>query len=347
MTFRYIGSKARIVSEIIDTLGAPTTPNARFVDLFCGTGAVALGAAKAGWPIHLNDHLHCAVTMAEARLIGHNHAKFSTLGGYQRAIDLLNALPGQPGFLFHTYSPASAKCSGIERRYFTERNAARIDAVRERVGQWKEYGAIDHVEERLLIADLMSAANRIANIAGTYGCFLSKWQRQAMCELSLISRNLPETSMEVTVSVSDAAAVATWPSDVVYVDPPYTKRQYSAYYHLLETITLGDHPDVEGVAGLRPWKRKASDFCYKSRAMQAFGKLLSALPADRILVSYSDNAHVAIDALATRMKSLGAVDLRRLGEVGRYRPNQAASDGRATVNEYIVELKRMPLRAAA
>ena len=44
----------------------------------------------------------------------------------------------------------------------------------------------------------------------------------------------------------------TTAADTVYLDPPYTKRQYAAYYHILETISLGDEPIVEGICGIRP-----------------------------------------------------------------------------------------------
>lgn len=34
--------------------------------------------------------------------------------------------------------------------------------------------------------------------------------------------------------------------DIAYEDPPYTKRQYGAYYHILETIAIGDEPEITG-----------------------------------------------------------------------------------------------------
>ena len=345
MTFRYIGSKARIVSDIVAKLGPPT--DGRFVDLFCGTGAVAEGAARAGWPVHLNDHLHCAVIMAAARMLGSVNARFEATGGYQKTIESLNALPGEQGPIYHSYSPASAPELGFERRYFTEENAGRIDAMRHRIRIWRADGVISDCEERLLIADLMSGANRVANIAGTYGCFLSKWQKQALGHLSLRPRDLANGEARVTLSVVDAADVRTQPSDVAYIDPPYTKRQYAAYYHLLETIALGDEPVVAGIAGIRPWQRKASDFCYKVRAMRAFTSLIEGLATERLLVSYSDNAHVPIEALSEHMASLGRATPTLLTKIGRYRPNRVASGGRATVNEYLIELERTELRAAA
>lgn len=347
MTFRYIGSKARIVSQIMDRLGPPREGRGRFVDLFCGTGAVAEAAARAGWAVHVNDHLHCAVVMAAARMTGRANVAFGPMGGYERAIEALNRLKGVPGFVHGAYSPASSATIGFERRYFTRDNAARIDSIRSRIRTWKADGDIADCEERLLLADLLSAANRVANIAGTYGCFLSKWQNQALAPIMLKPRHLASEPTDVTMSVQEAGAVRTNPEDVAYLDPPYTKRQYAAYYHLLETIVLGDAPEVEGVAGIRPWRAKASEFCYRARALRAFSDLIGALAAERVLISYSDNAHVTIDALTDGISSFGRTTPILLTEIGRYRPNVAATGGRTTVNEYLIELQRMAIRAAA
>ena len=347
MTFRYIGSKARIVAEIIEKLGPPSSYESRFVDLFCGTGAVAESAAKAGWAVHLNDQLHSAVIMAAARLVGSENARFESIGGYARTIDLLNALPAERGFICQSYSPESAREIGFERRYFTRENAGRIDAMRRQIAGWKMGGAISICEERLLLADLMSAANRVANIAGTYGCFLAKWQKQALGDIMMKARALKQGEFRVTLSVLEAGQVKIQSADIVYLDPPYTKRQYAAYYHLLETIALGDAPIVSGVGGIRPWQQKASDFCYKTRAMSAFKTLLGSLAAERVLVSYSDNAHVPIEELTAEIAFLGRATPLLLSEIGTYRPNRTASGGRTTVNEYLIELERTALQAAA
>lgn len=346
MTFRYIGSKARVVAAISERIGAPVN-GGRFVDLFCGTGAVAEAAAKLGWDVHLNDHLHSAVAMAAARLITASQAKFERLASYASAIERLNALPSEPGFVYREYSPASMKHLGFERRYFSEDNAGRIDAMRSEIESWAAAGLLNDAEKTLLIADLLSATNRVANIAGTYGCFLSKWQNQALERIALRPRDLFEGEGSVTLSVSDAKAVPVAAADLVYIDPPYTKRQYAAYYHLLETIALGDQPVVVGVGGLRPWREKASDFCYRTRALAAFTDLIERLPAKRILVSYSDDAHVDIEALAGALRAHGAVLPLHLMEIGRYRPNRVASENAPAVSEYLFELDRKTLRVAA
>jgi adenine-specific DNA-methyltransferase len=39
---------------------------------------------------------------------------------------------------------------------------------------------------------------------------------------------------------------------VFYADPPYSKEQYSRFYHVLETLELYDYPDAEGTGRYRP-----------------------------------------------------------------------------------------------
>jgi adenine-specific DNA-methyltransferase len=38
--------------------------------------------------------------------------------------------------------------------------------------------------------------------------------------------------------------IKTTSHDVVYLDPPYNERQYSANYHVLETIAKYDNPQI-------------------------------------------------------------------------------------------------------
>jgi adenine-specific DNA-methyltransferase len=346
MTFRYIGSKARLADQIIEHVGGPSGSH-RFVDLFCGTGAVAAAAAANGWHVHLNDHLHSAVVTAAARLIGPKAVKFHALGGYERTISKLNAAMPRRGFIYREYSPASFDLIGVERRYFSEANAAKIDAVRSQIREWRDEDLVTGPEETLLIADLISATNRIANIAGTYGCFMRKWQAKALTPVLLVARKLAAFEVQVSVSVADASDVEVTRTDTVYMDPPYTKRQYAAYYHLVETIVVGDEPNVSGVAGLRPWQAKSSPFCYKNKALNAITRLVDGIPAERIYLSYSDNAHVGIETLAGGLETVGNTNAILLKDVGRYRPNRVATLGRSQVKEYLFEVERAALEVAA
>src|SRR5690606_26104383 len=284
-------------------IGPPS--GGKFIDALCGTGAVAQAASRAGWPVHVNDHLTSAAITSFARMLSYEQVGFESLGGYSGAVKLLNNSKPKKGFIWKEYSPASIAHCAVSRMYFTEENAAKIDGIRNTIAEWTKEGLVNSDEEKLLIADLLGATNRIANTAGTYGCFLSKWQPQSMEPIILKPREVPQSSPMATMSTKDVLDVRCSPEDSVYLDPPYTKRQYAAYYHILETIALGDNPIVEGVCGIRPWQHLASDYCYKVRAAKALQRLVKDIPAQQIYLSYSNEGHVPLEQLDEILSGIG------------------------------------------
>lgn len=340
MGFRYIGSKVRIAEDIIEYLGCPGAMSGHFVDAFAGTGAVASAAADKGWNVRINDMLLSATTIATSRLMTSREARFAKLGGYAKACEMLNNAPSTNGYYWQVYSPASYKFCNIERRYFTGENAKRIDGVRNQIAAWYESKKINDKEKTLLYATVINAMNSVANIAGTYGCFISHWTSQAKGALEFSPLSLRSRKVEYSTSNLDVMNVETSQNDIVYLDPPYTKRQYASYYHILETLVQEDAPAVSGIAGLRPWKDKASVFCYKTKALEALVSLVASLKAKRVLLSYSDEGHVKLNELSDRLSSLGIVQIVDLGEIGRYRPNRTAGAGRANVNEFLIDFRR-------
>ncbi len=84
----------------------------------------------------------------------------------------------------------------------------------------------------------------------------------------------------------------------VYADPPYTRDHYSRYYHVLETLTLRDNPQISTVTihgsthvsnGIYRENRHQSPFCIKSKAPDAFRKMfeLTSKSGRNLLLSYS------------------------------------------------------------
>lgn len=346
MNFRYIGSKARLVDQLVEYIGKPNSTSRRFVDAFCGTGVVASAAADLGWSVWVNDHLFSSTVVASTRLISTSEVSFSAFGGYEKSVATLNDCSPKEGFVWREYSPASTKIVGFERRYFTEANAKKIDAIREQIQEWLFQGIITETESRLLIGDLLLSASRVANIAGTFGCYLSAWTKTALDAIDLRPRTLRTYPVESKVTSLNVEDLEVKSGDLVYLDPPYTKRQYASYYHLLETVTLGDEPAVEGVSGLRPWKDKASDFCYKRRALDALLKLISRLAANRILLSYSCEGHIDIVDLQSDLGSIATTQLIPLDKIGRYRPNEVASSNKSTVTEYLLIIDKFQTEKA-
>ena len=339
MGYRYLGSKARIAEDIVSYAGKTTDHNGYFIDAFCGTGVVAEKAADLGWKILINDMMKNATIMSEARLISVEDVSFDKLGGYVQAIAMLNNLSGVDGYIWREYSPASKEICGIERKYFTEENAKKIDAITAQIHRWYKEKIISRQEWVLLLSNLITATNDVANIAGTYGCFLSKWNSNANKQLLLNVAVLRPNKVDYVVQNQDVFSVESTENDIVYLDPPYTKRQYAAYYHIHESIVCGDEPNVKGISGLRPWKDKASVFCYKTKALPALIDLITQQKAKRVLLSYSNEGHIDLTELQQCLSKYGSVNVIELGSIGRYRPNRVAVSNNSKVQEYLIDFR--------
>lgn len=86
---------------------------------------------------------------------------------------------------------------------------------------------------------------------------------------------------------------------LIYADPPYTRDHYSRYYHVLETMAVGDDPRIAQSnlgggkllsRGLYRADRHQSDFCIRSKAPDAFRALFAGARdlGVPLLLSYSD-----------------------------------------------------------
>ncbi|MCU1441304.1 MAG: putative restriction-modification system methyltransferase [Rhodoglobus sp.] len=84
----------------------------------------------------------------------------------------------------------------------------------------------------------------------------------------------------------------------VYADPPYTREHYSRFYHVLETLALGDDPGISMVRqggldvpsrGIYRLERHQSPFSIVSKAPPAFDELFKATSERGIslVLSYS------------------------------------------------------------
>jgi adenine-specific DNA-methyltransferase len=74
---------------------------------------------------------------------------------------------------------------------------------------------------------------------------------------------------------------------VVYADPPYTKDQYSRFYHLYETLYRYDYPDASG-AGRARSDRFSTGFSLKSSVRASFHDLCRHVARTKVplVVSY-------------------------------------------------------------
>jgi adenine-specific DNA-methyltransferase len=337
---RYLGSKTRLVDQITEKVGRPS--DGRFIDLFCGTGSIALASGLQGWKVSANDTLKAATTLTSAKLISASDVHFQSFGGYYSIIKKLNALMPHKGYFYSEYSGSAENKEGKARPYFSLSNAQKIDSIRAEIRNLYQENKITANERTLLIADLIESSNEVASIAGTYGCFLKNLSSNALKPIVLKARPLQKRTIDWHVSQGDALNAKVETIDTVYIDPPYTKRQYAAYYHIPETLANDDEPLVSGITGLRPWKSKASDFCYKAKAPIAIENLIKSLPSRKILISYSSAGHISFQTLVEIASKFGDTDVSTFENFGKYISSKKSSINAKSdpLTEYLIEINR-------
>jgi len=359
---RYIGNKTRLLEFIGDAIvrrsierDGGTAPLA--VDPFCGTASVASELKRRGFRVIASDIMEYARVFAHAYVQVSQPPDLSTIA---RRLDLpgadlaslveyLNALPPDPGFIHDHYSPEGREGAAHGRMYFTPVNAARIDAVRTTIHQWRASGWIDDDTFALLLAALLEAADRIANTTGVYAAFVKSWQPNATRPLSL----RPSESVAGEGSLArrvDAIRAATeaGPFHLLYLDPPYNSRQYAGYYHVPELIARGwfdGRVRTRGKTGLIEDRDKRSDWSRRQRCEAAFERLVATTAWRHLVMSYNDEGIIPASTIERVLRENGKAATYEKLEL-TYRRYRSDADGENrryrgdTVTEYLYCVSR-------
>ncbi|MGI9076148.1 MAG: DNA adenine methylase [Gemmatimonadaceae bacterium] len=327
---RYIGNKTRLLPFILDTIGTLGISPGVAHDAFAGTASVGRTLKSRGWRVASSDLMTYSYVFQRAYVVAGRIPAFSKLraadSSLRRALRnpalkaraerrggtplhviaeyLERWLEPDGGFMSLEFSPAM----GGERMYFTEENAARIDAIRRKLYEWRRDGLIGEDSYFLLLAALIEGADRVANTAGVYTSYIKRWQPNARRQLEIAPEipicSPPTSSAHLADAVSVARDIGR--IELLYVDPPYNSRQYSGYYHIPEIIARGwfeRRPSPRGVAGLVGGNGQKSAWCSRSTAGIALEELLQASRARHVLVSYNSEGLLPRDELTAILAS--------------------------------------------
>jgi len=357
--YRYIGSKTKILETIVGEIAQLAPKNGTVADLMCGTSTVSAALRMRGLAVIANDLLtfcyhHAVVSLCFTkeplfkntkpfvnRLPVQTHLSLFNETPYENIISALNAVEPVKGYFWREFSLDGQPANGAKpRNYFTPSNAKKIDGVRSVIQKMSYEKALAKEEEILLRHDLVMAANDVANIAGTYGHYLSKTVGRAADKLIMQPTNLllKEDLGRHKALCGYAERVASEiKCDVCYIDPPYMKRQYAANYHILETLARGDEPQAIGLSGLRPWRDQYSNFCTKTRIRESFGKIFTDMACQHFLVSYSEDGLLSIEELRDFFSQYGAVTVKEFRHK-RFKSNNSQLG--PSITEYLLHLSR-------
>lgn len=327
---RYIGSKKTLFPSLNKVFARHVTKDTLFGDYFAGTGTVAyLVGRQYGCPVVANDAQYYAYVINRARLTAYSASEADRI---RKLLRELNALPPAAGFVARHYAPPA-------RTFFTKANAAKIDAMRTHLE--KRRPTLPDAVYFYALAKIVVAADRVANTTAVYTASLKQFKPQALRPVAL-SPYAPTCMRSANrVYNKDALALAKTPvkPGVVYLDPPYNRRQYSSVYHILNTIAKNDAPTLlPGAAGM-PATLVKSEFSSIPRAEHALSDLIDALrDVPVIIMSYNDEGIIPVATIRTILSRHG----RTVGvDKFPYKKFDSGAGGHTKpVHEYVFVSKR-------
>ncbi|HXQ61183.1 MAG TPA: DNA adenine methylase [Acidimicrobiales bacterium] len=292
---KYLGSKRRLVPVLAQLLERSRARTA--LDLFTGTTRVAQAFKAAGAEVTAVDTTRCASVLAgcyvatDAQTVDHR--------ALEKAVDVLNRLPGRAGYVTETFC--------VQSRFFQPHNGARIDAVRSAIDA--EYRGSDL--EPVLVTSLMEAADRVDSTTGVQMAYVKQWAPRSFRPLELrVPDLLPGAGHAVRGDACDVVA-DLGEFDLAYLDPPYNQHRYEANYHIWETLVAWDAPVHYGVACKRTEIREGARSAFNSRRTmpEALARVVGAVPARVVVLSYNDESWIGLDALIEMCRVHGHVEV--------------------------------------
>lgn len=356
MGHRYIGSKTKLINDILRKV-KDISPDAKVVcDLMTGTASVASSLKAAGYKVVAADVMTYSFHHARVVLLLDHAPNFESMdtvlsshisgklihndNNYLNVIDYLNSLPGKKGYFWNEFSSeGDPKNATKPRNYFSPGNAMRIDAIREEIKNLYSLKKLSDIEHSLLLHDLIMAVNDVANISGTYGHYLAKLSGRANSDLELkptVFNSSPNIDGHQILLGHAENLASTITCDVCYIDPPYMKRQYAANYHILETLARGDSPEAIGESGLRPWRDQYSNFCTKTKIRESFTTIIENVATKDFLISYSEDGLLKISELEEFLSQFGKVSTETVS-YRRFKSNNSKLDSK--IDEFLIHLK--------
>jgi len=267
---RYIGNKYKLLEWIFSIINKECSGDS-FADIFAGTGVVSAVATRHFNHVLLNDFLHSNYAIYRA-FFGNEVWDKNKIDDIIKSYNNIDSDDLDENYF-------SKKFGG---KFFSSNSAKIIGFIRENIE--KNKNNLTEREYYMLIASLLYTADKTANTVGHFDAYFKKELKSDSFFMKPID---PIDAQEISIFQEDANILAKKiKADVVYIDPPYNSRQYSRFYHVLETLTKWDKPKLYGVA-LKPEPENMSDYC-RNNAKDKFAELVKDLNAQYMVVSYNN-----------------------------------------------------------
>lgn len=298
----YLWSKKSLIEFIEKSINSVVEmKNYNFSDLFAWTWIVWRYFKEKWHSVIANDLQYYSYVINKNYIGNHSDLYFSWLreiipelfvwnvNNYKEIVcNYLNSLKWKKWFIYKNYSVWWTKKSEHERMYFSDENAMKCDVIRSKIEKWKNKELINENEYYFLLTSLLENIDKVANTASVYWAFLKKLKKSAQNLMTLKPADFFLNDHEHKVYNLDVNQLVKNSShDVVYLDPPYNERQYSANYHVLETIAKYDKPKIKGKTWMRDYSKQKSLYCKKTEVKNSFRELIQNIDAKYVFLSYN------------------------------------------------------------
>jgi adenine-specific DNA-methyltransferase len=343
---KYLGSKRTLIPILLDAVHR-ASPAESVIDLFSGTSRVGHALKRAGYRVLANDLNAYAATLARCYVQADRE---DVLRDAERLVGEFNTMRGVPGYFTDTFC--------VQSRFFQPKNGERVDAIREAIAA----KGLPPELEAVMLTSLMEAADRVDSTTGVQMAYLKSWAPRASNDLELrVPAVLPRAThgkgQATGLDAIDAASLLE--GDIAYIDPPYNQHSYLGNYHIWESLVRWDKPPVYGIACKRvDCRERQSIFNSRPRFAAAMGRLLSAVRAPVLVISFNNEGYMAREHMETMLASLwdGAgrvttieTDYKRYvgAQIGIYNPKgvKVGKVGHLGNKEYVYVVSREDLSA--
>lgn len=272
---RYTGSKLKLTDWIVDILKDNCHNCNSFFDVFGGTGVVTNSVIDLYSQYYINDFLYSNNIIYKAFFKQHTY-DITKLNMYCDKYNSLNKYELADNYVSINYGD----------KYFSLNDSRLIGFIREDIEtEYNNNNNLNQKEYCILLASLLYSFDRISNTVGHYEAYIKGKIIPDEFVYSLIEPI--STDKHIEIYKEDANVLAPKiQADIAFIDPPYNSRQYSRFYHVLETITKWDKPTLKGTA-MKPPEENMSDYC-RTKAPKVFAKLVEDLKVKYIAVTYNN-----------------------------------------------------------
>jgi len=319
---KYMGSKrAMLRNGLGELLIRNAKSKRRFVDLFCGSAAVAIHvASNSKIQVIAWDLQQYSATLANAVIMRKSTFRWKTSWSvwHQRAKSRFGKYspPRVSKITQKIVNDARGWCSRKRKlpltkayggHYFSPLQAAWLDALRKTL-------PTSQPARRIALAALIRAASRcVASPGHTAQPFqptktakkylLEAWKRDLVAQTKVafetIAEQFAKSAGKAVVGNANHLAKTLRKDDLAFIDPPYSGVHYSRFYHVLESIARGKCGEVSGVGRYpaskkRPWSR----YSVGSEAKAALSELFETVSSKKVKTIVTFPAHKCSNGLS-------------------------------------------------